>query len=91
MSSAGHAYEAIFSRLYVANKTMYSRPLCNLQYLSIGAAKLARITGVRYLVSEWHGRELVKSAAYPQLCENDQVQHLNRKVAITLLALQIDV
>jgi len=91
MSSAGHAYEAIFSRLYVANKTMYSRPLCNLQYLSIGAAKLARITGVRYLVSKWHGRELVKSAAYPQLCENDQVQHLNRKVAITLLALQIDV
>jgi len=32
---------------------------------------------VRYLVPEWQGRELVKSAAYPQLCENDQVQHPN--------------
>jgi len=71
MSSAGHASEAIFSRLYLANKTMYSRPLCNLQYLSIDAAKLARITGVRSLVSEWQGRELVKSVAYPQLSEND--------------------
>ena len=71
MSSAGHASEAIFSRLYLADKTMYSRPLCSLQYLSIGAAKLARITGVRSLISEWQGRELVKSAAYPQLSEND--------------------
>ena len=71
MISAGHASEAIFSRLYLADKTTYSRSLCNLQYLSIGAAKLARITGVRSLVSEWQGRELVKSAAYPQLCEND--------------------
>jgi len=91
MSSAGHASEAIFSRLYLANKTMYSRPLCNLQYLSIDAAKLAKITGVRNLVFEWHGRELVKSAAYPQLSENDQVQLANRKVAITFLFLQIDV
>jgi len=32
----------------------------------------------------------VKSAAYPQLSENDQVQLANRKVAITLLFLQID-
>ena len=71
MSGAGHASEAIFSRLYLADKTMYSRPLCNLQYLSIDAAKLARITGVRSLVVEWQGRELVKSAAYPQLCESD--------------------
>jgi len=72
MSSAGHASEAIFSSLYLADKTMYSRPLCNLQYLSTDAAKLARITGVHSLVSEWQGRELVmKSAAYPQLCEND--------------------
>jgi len=77
MGIAGPASEAIFSRLYLANKTMYSRPLCNLQYLSIDAAKLARITNVRYLVPEWQGRELVKSAAYPQLCENDQVQHPN--------------
>jgi len=60
MSSAGHASEAIFSCLYIANKTMYSRRLFNLQYLSIDAAKLARITGVRNLVSEWQGRELVK-------------------------------
>jgi len=52
MSSAGHASEAIFSRLYLANKTTYSRPLCNLHYLSIDAAKLARITGVRSMVSE---------------------------------------
>jgi len=52
MSSAGHASEAILSRLYLAEKTMYSSPLCNLQYLSIDAAKLARITGVRSLVSE---------------------------------------
>jgi len=50
---------------------MYSRPFCNLQYLSIDAAKLAIITDVRSLVSEWQGRELVKSAAYPQLSEND--------------------
>jgi len=71
MSSAGHAPEAIFSRLYFANKTTYSTLLCNLQYLSIVAAKLARITGVRSLVSEWQGRELVKSAAYTQLSEND--------------------
>jgi len=71
MSSAGHASEAIFSRLYLADKTMYSRPLCSLQYLSIDAAKLARISGVRSLVSEWQGLEIVKSAAYPQLCEND--------------------
>jgi len=71
MSRAGHASEAIFSRLYLANKTMYSRPLSDLQYLSIDAAKLARITGVRSLVSEWQGRELVKSVAYPQLSEND--------------------
>ena len=71
MSGARHASEAILSRLYLANKTMYSRPRCNLHYLSIDAAKLARITGVRCLVSEWQGRELVKSAAYPQLCEND--------------------
>jgi len=71
MSGAGHASEAIFSRLYLAYKTTYSRALCNLQYLSIVAAKLARITGVRSLVSEWQGRELVKSAAYPQLSEND--------------------
>jgi len=63
MSGARHASEAIFSRLYLANKTMYSRPLCNLQYLSIDSAKLARITGVRNLVSEWQGRKLVKSAA----------------------------
>ena len=91
MSSAGHASEAIVSRLYLANKTTYSRPLCNLQYPSTDAAKLARITGVRSLVSEWQGHELVKSAAYPQLSENDQVQLANRKVAITLLSLQIDV
>ena len=52
MSSAGHASEAILSRLYLADKTMYSRSLCNLQYLSIDAAKLARINGVRSLVSE---------------------------------------
>jgi len=71
MSSAGHASEAIFSRLYLADKTMYSRPLCSLQYLSIDAAKVAKITGVRSLVSEWQGRELVKSAAYPKLSEND--------------------
>jgi len=71
MSGAGHASEAIFSRLYLANKTMYSRSLCNLQYLSIDAAKLARITGVCRLVSEYQGRELVKSAAYPQLSENE--------------------
>jgi len=56
MSSAGHASEAIFSRLYLADKTVYSRPLCSLQYLSIDAAKLARIAGVRSLVSEWQGR-----------------------------------
>ena len=31
----------------------------------------------------------MKSAAYPQLSENDQVQLANRKVAITLLFLQI--
>jgi len=71
MSSAGHASEAIFSRPCVVDKTKYSRPLCSLQYLSIDVAKLARITGVRSLVSEWQGRELVKSAAYPQLSEND--------------------
>ena len=71
MSSAGHATEAIFSRLYLADKTTYFRRLCSLQYLSIAAAKLARITGVRSLVSKWQGRELVKSAAYPQVCEND--------------------
>jgi len=71
MSSVGHASKAIFSRLYLADKTRYSRPLCSLQYFSIGAAKLARITGLRGLVSEWQGRELVKSAAYPQLSEND--------------------
>ena len=71
MSSAGHASEAIFSRLYLADKTMYSRPLCRLQYLCTDAAKLARITGVRSLVSGWQGRELVKSAAYRQLGEND--------------------
>jgi len=91
MSSARHASEAIVSRLYLADKTMYSRPLCSLQYLSIDAAKLARITGVRSLVSEWQCLEIVKSAAYRQLCENDQVQLANRKVAITLLSLQIDV
>jgi len=71
MCSAGHASEVIFSRLYLADKIMYSRLLCSLQYLSIDAAKLARITGVRSLVSECQGRELVKSAAYPQLSEND--------------------
>ena len=71
MSSAGHASEAIFSRLYLANKTMYYRPLCNLQYLSIDAAKLARITGVCSLVSEWQGRELVKSATYQHLGGNE--------------------
>ena len=71
MTSAGHASEAIFSRLYLADKTLYSRDLCSLQYLSIDAAKLARFIGVRNLVSEWQGRELVKSAAYPQLGEND--------------------
>ena len=71
MSSARHASEAIFCSLYLADKTMYSRPLCSLQYLSIDAAKLARLTGVLSLVSEWQGRELVKSAAYPQLSEND--------------------
>jgi len=71
MSGAGHASEAILSRIYLADKTMYSRPLCNLQYLSIDAAKLARITGVCCLVVEWQGRELVKSAAYLQLSEND--------------------
>ena len=65
MSGAGRESEAILSRLYLADKTMYSRPLCNLQYLSIDAAKLARITGVHSLVCEWQGRELVKSAAYP--------------------------
>ena len=91
MSGAGHASEATFSRLYLADKTMYSMPLCNLQYLSIDAVKLARITGLRSLVSEWQGRELVKSAAYPQLSENDEVQLANRKVAITFLSLQIDV
>jgi len=52
MNSAGHASEAIFNRVYLADKTMDSRPLCNLQYLSIDAAKLARITGVRSLVSK---------------------------------------
>ena len=41
--------------------------------MNTDAAKLARITGVRSLDSEWQGRELVKSAAYPQLSENDQV------------------
>jgi len=71
MISAGHASEAIFSRLYLADKTIYSRPLCSLQYMSIGAAKVSRITGVRSLIVEWQGRELVKSAAYPQLCESD--------------------
>ena len=71
MNSAGHASEAIFNRLYLADKTMYSRPLCNLQYFCIDAAKLARITCVRSLVVEWQGRELVKSAAYPQLCESN--------------------
>ena len=71
MSSAGHESEAILSRLYLADKTMYSRLFCNLQYLSIDAAKLARITGLRSLVSDWQGRELVKSAAYLQLSEND--------------------
>jgi len=71
MTSAGHASEAIFSRLYLADKTLHSRPLSSLQYLSIDAAKLARFIGVRNLVSEWQGRELVKSAAYPQLGEND--------------------
>ena len=71
MSGAGHASEAIFSRLYLADKTTYSRSLSNLQYLSIGAGKMARITGVRSLASEQQGRELVKSAAYPQLCESD--------------------
>ena len=81
--------EAIFSRLYLANKAMYSRPLCNLQYLSIDAAKMSRIAGVHSLVSEWQSRELVKSTAYPQLSENDQVQLANRKVAMTLLFLQI--
>ena len=91
MSSAKHASEAIFSRLYLADKTMYSRPLCSLQYLSIDAAKLVRLIGVRSLVSKWQGRELVKSAAYAQLTENDQVQLANRKVAITLLSLQVDV
>ena len=90
MSGAGHASEAIFSRLYLADKTMYFRPLCSLQYLSVDAAKLARITGVLSLVSEWQGPELLKSAAYPQVCENE-VQLANRKVAITLLFLQIDV
>ena len=83
MSTAGHASEAIFSRLYLADKTMYSRPLCSIQYLSIDAAKLARFNGVRSLVFEWQGRELVKSAACPQLSENDQVQLANRKVAIS--------
>ena len=82
VNGAGHASEAIFSRPYVVDKRRYSTPLCSLQYLSIDAAKLARITGVRSLVSEWQGRELVKSAGYPQLT--------NRKVAITLLFLQID-
>jgi len=91
MSSAGHASEAIFSRLYLADQTMYSRSLCSLQYLIIDAAKLARITGVRSLVSEWQGRELVKSATYQQLGGNDQVQLANRKVAIPLLSLQVDV
>ena len=91
MSVAGHAPEAIFRRLYLADKTTYSRSLCNLQYLSIGAAKLARFIGMRSLVSEWQGRELVKSSAYPQLSENDQVQLPNMKVAITVLSLQIDV
>ena len=71
MSGAGPASEAIFSCLYLADKTMYSRPLCSLQYLIIDAAKLAKITGVLTLVSEWQGRELVKSAAYRQLSEND--------------------
>ena len=70
---------------------MYSRPLCSLQYYSIDAAKLPRLIGVRSLVSKWQGRELVKSAAYPQLSENDQVQLANRKAAITLLSLQVDV
>jgi len=46
---------------------------------------------MRSLVSEWQGRELVKSSAYPQLSENDQVQLPNMKVAITVLSLQIDV
>jgi len=52
MNSARHVSEAIFNRLYLADKTMDSRPLCNLQYLSIDAATLARITGVRSLVSK---------------------------------------
>jgi len=46
MSSAGLAPEAIFSRLYLADKTRYPRPLCSIQYMSIDAAKLTRITGV---------------------------------------------
>ena len=71
MSGAGHASEAILSRLYLADKTMYSMPLCNLQYLSIDAAKLARSIGVRSLVSVWRDRELEKSANYSQLGEND--------------------
>jgi len=91
MSSVRHASEAIFNRPYVVDNRRYSRPLCSLQYLIIDAAKLARITGVRSLVFEWQDREIVKSAAYPQLSENDQVQLANRKVAITLLSLQIDV
>ena len=71
MSSVGHASEAVFSRPYVVDKTKYFRPLRSLQYFSIDVAKLARISGVRSLVFEWQGRELVKSAAYPQLSEND--------------------
>ena len=52
MIGAGHASEAILSHLYLAEKTMFSGRVCSLQYLSIDAAKLARITGVRSLVSE---------------------------------------
>jgi len=79
ITSAGHASEAILNHI---NKT---RELCSLQYQSIGAAKRARFNGVRSLVFEWQGRELVKSAAYPQLSE--KVQLPNMKVAITLLFL----
>ena len=79
MNGAGHASEAIFSRPYVVDKRRYSTPVCSLEYLSIDTAKLARITGVRSLFSEWPGRELVKSAASPQLSENDQVQLATEK------------
>jgi len=55
-SSARHASQVIFNHLYLVDETIYSRALCSLQQQSIVAAKLARIIGVRSLVSEWQSR-----------------------------------